>query len=178
MTIRTGCSSALVGFHEACQAIYTGECTSALVCGTNLIITPTMSITMRDEGVLSPTGSCKTFDAAADGYARGEAINAVYIKKLSDAVRDNDPIRAIIRSTTVNCDGKTQGVSTPSPEAHERMIRRAYRVAQIHDISKTGFVECHGTGTAVGDPLETAAIANVFGEKGILIGSVSWTMPL
>ncbi len=172
LTIRTGCSSSLIGLHEACQAIYNGECTSAIVGGTNLIITPTMTVAMTEQGVLSPTGSCKSFDAKADGYARGEAINAVYIKKLSDAVRDGDPIRAVIRATATNCDGKTPGMACPSSESHESMIRRAYQVAQLREFSQTAFVECHGTGTAIGDPLETTAIANVFGHKGVFIGSV------
>ncbi|KAF2267503.1 hypothetical protein CC78DRAFT_490418 [Lojkania enalia] len=171
MTIRTGCSSALIGLHEACQALYNGDCSSAIVAGTNIIITPTMSIAMTEQGVLSPTGSCKTFDAAADGYARGEAINAIYIKRLSDAIRDSDPIRAVIRATSTNCDGKTPGIAYPSSESHEQMIRRAYQAAQL-DIPDTGFFECHGTGTAVGDPLETVAIANVLGGKGAYIGSV------
>ena len=178
VTIRTGCSSSLIGLHEACQALYNGECSSAVVAGTNLIITPTMTVAMTEQGVLSPTGSCKTFDAKADGYARGEAINAVYIKKLSDAIRDGDPIRGIIRSTATNCDGKTPGMACPSSESHEAMMRRAYQIAQISDLSKTAFVECHGTGTAIGDPLETAAIANVFGQEGIFIGSVcAQTLP-
>ena len=172
MTIRTGCSSSLIGLHEACQAIYSGECDSAVVAGTNLIITPSMTIAMTEQGVLSPSGMCKTFDARADGYARGEAINAVYVKPLTDAVRDGDPIRAVIRSTATNCDGKTPGMAYPSSESHESMMRRAYQVAQLSDLSKTAFVECHGTGTAVGDPLETAAVANVFGRNGIFIGSV------
>ncbi|KAB2570584.1 Hybrid PKS-NRPS synthetase lepA [Lasiodiplodia theobromae] len=172
MTIRTGCSSSLIGLHEACQAIYAGECESAVVAGTNLIITPSMTISMTEQGVLSPTGSCKSFDARADGYARGEAINAIYIKKLDDALRDGDPIRAVIRATATNCDGKTPGIANPSAESHEAMIRRAYQVAGITDISKTGFVECHGTGTAIGDPLEVTAVGNVFGGKGVLIGSV------
>lgn len=172
MTIRTGCSSAMISLHVACQAIYSGECHSALVAGSNLIITPTMTMAMSEQGVLSPTGECKTFDAKADGYARGEAINAVYIKKLSDAIRDGDPIRAIIRGTSINCDGKTMGMANPSPEGHESMIRRAYQVAQLSDLSKTAFVECHGTGTAVGDPLELEAVAKVFGRNGTFIGSV------
>lgn len=172
MTIRTGCSSSLVALHEACQAIYNGECHSAIVAGTNLIITPTMTIAMSEQGVLSPTGTCKTFDAKADGYARGEAINAVYVKKLSDALRDGDPIRAVIRATATNCDGKTPGMACPSAESHESMMRRAYQVAQLPDLCNTAFIECHGTGTAVGDPLETAAVANVFGHNGIFIGSV------
>ncbi|PGH00300.1 hypothetical protein AJ80_09194 [Polytolypa hystricis UAMH7299] len=172
ITVRTACSSALVGLHEACQAIYAGNCSSAIVAGTNLILSPTMTIAMSGHNVLSPSGTCKTFDAAADGYARGEAINAVYIKKLDDALAAGDPIRAVIRSTATNCDGKTQGFSQPSSEGHERMIREAYSRAKIEDFCKTGYVECHGTGTAVGDPLEAAAVANVFGEKGIYIGAV------
>lgn len=173
MTIRTGCSSSLIGLHEACQAIYSGECHSAVVAGTNLILTPTMTVAMTEQGVLSPTGLCKTFDAKADGYARGEAINAVFIKRLSDALKDGDPIRAIIRATSTNCDGKTPGMACPSSESHESVMRRAYHVARLADFSKTAYVECHGTGTAVGDPLETAAVANVFGLNGIFIGSVS-----
>ncbi|KAI9784711.1 MAG: hypothetical protein M1835_003514 [Candelina submexicana] len=171
ITIRTACSSSLIGLHEACQAIYRGECDSALVAGTNLIITPTMTIAMTEQGVLSPTGSGKSFDANADGYARGEAINAVYIKKLSDVLRDGDPVRAVIRATATDCDGKTPGMACPSSESHEAVIRRAYRVAQLQDLSKTAFMECHGTGTAIGDPLETAAIAKVFGRSGLFIGS-------
>lgn len=173
MTIRTGCSSSLIGLHEACQALYSGECHSAIVAGTNMILTPTMTVAMTEQGVLSPSGLCKTFDAEADGYARGEAINAVYIKRLSDAIQDGDPVRAVIRATATNCDGKTPGIACPSSETHESMIRRAYQVARLSDLSKTAFVECHGTGTAVGDPLETAAVANVFGRNGIFIGSVS-----
>jgi len=150
MTIKTGCSSSIIGLHEAVRAIRAGDCRSAIVAGTNLIITPTMSIGASDQGVMSPNGSCKTFDASADGYARGEAINAIHIKKLSDALRDNDPIRAVIRATASNCDGKTSGMSMPSSESHEAMIRRAYKEAQL-GFSQTPFVECHGTGTPIGD---------------------------
>jgi acyl transferase domain-containing protein len=131
-----------------------------------------MTAAMSQQGVLSPTGSCKTFDAFADGYARGEAINAIYIKKLSDAMRDGDPIRAVIRSTATNCDGKTPGLAVPSSETHEVMIRRAYEIAGL-PCSQTAFVECHGTGTPVGDPLEVQSVANVFGDSGVFIGSVS-----
>ena len=172
MTIRTGCSSSLIGLHEACQALYQGECISAIVAGSNLIITPTMTIAMTEQGVLSSSGTCKTFDAKADGYARGEAINAVYIKLLSDALRDGDPIQAVIRGTAINCDGKTPGIAYPSSESHESMMHRAYEVAKVRDIGRTAFVECHGTGTAVGDPLEAAAVARVFGHDGVFIGSV------
>ena len=150
MTIRTACSSSLTGLHEACQALYNGDCTSAIVGGTNIIMTPRMTIAMTEQGVISPTGSCKSFDASADGYARGEAISALYIKKLSDAIRDGDPIRAVIRSTCVNSDGKTIGLTNPSTEAHEALIRRGHELAGIKDLSKTAMIECHGTGTKVG----------------------------
>ena len=149
MTIRTACSSSLTGLHEACQALYNGDCNSAIVGGTNIIMTPRMTIAMTEQGVISPTGSCKSFDANADGYARGEAISALYIKKLSDAMRDGDPIRAVIRSTCVNNDGKTVGLTSPSTEAHETLIRRGHQIAGFHDLSKTAMIECHGTGTKV-----------------------------
>ena len=132
-----------------------------------------MSINQTQVGVLSPTGECRTFDALANGYSRGEAINAIIIKKLDDALKDHDPIRGVIRAATSNCDGKTSGITMPNPESHETMIRRAYRHAQLKDISDTGFVECHGTGTPTGDPLEVGAIAKVFGgAKGVYIGSI------
>ena len=162
----------MICLHLACQALYNGDCSSAVVGGTNMILSPTMSIAMTEQGVLSPTGSCKTFDASADGYGRGEAINAIYIKKLSDAVRDGDPIRAIIRSTSTNCDGKTPGLACPSVDSHESLIRRAYEIARLDDLSETAFIECHGTGTAIGDPLEMQAIARVFGSNDVYIGSV------
>ena len=172
MTVRTGCSSSMICLHLACQALYNGDCSSAVVGGTSMILSPTMSIAMTEQGVLSPTGSCKTFDASADGYGRGEAVNAIYIKKLSDAVRDGDPIRAIIRSTSTNCDGKTPGLACPSVDSHESLIRRAYEIARLDDLSETAFIECHGTGTAIGDPLELQAIARVFGSNDVYIGSV------
>ena len=166
----------MICLHLACQALYNGDCSSAIVGGTNMIMSPTMSIAMTEQGVISPSGSCKTFDASADGYARGEAINAIYIKKLSDAVRDGDPIRAVIRSTSTNCDGKTPGIACPSADSHESLIRRAYEIAQLDNFSETAFIECHGTGTAIGDPLEVQAVARVFGSSGVYIGSVCTTL--
>ncbi|KAI8287374.1 Highly reducing polyketide synthase [Colletotrichum sp. SAR11_57] len=173
MTIRTGCSSALIGLHEACMSINNGQCNAAIVAGSNLIMAPGLFVSMSEQGVLSPNGSCRTFDAGADGYARGEAVNVVYVKRLSDAIRDGNPIRAVIRGTSSNADGKTPSLTIPSFESHEAMIRRAYAMATIDDsdIPNTGFVECHGTGTAAGDPIETTAISKVFGTSGIYIGS-------
>ena len=127
---------------------------------------------MSEQGVISPTGMCKSFDADADGYARGEAVSALYIKKLNDAIRDGDHVRAVIRSTCVNSDGKTAGLSLPSTEAHEALIRKGHQLAGLTDFSKTAMIECHGTGTRIGDPIEIKAVSNVFGEHGIYIGSV------
>lgn len=172
LTIRTGCSAAMIALHEACMSVQKGQCTSALVAGVNLILAPGMTAALAEQGVLSPEGCCKTFSADADGYGRGEAVNAVFIKPLADALRDGSPVRAVIRSTASNCDGRTPGISNPSSERHEELIRRAYELAGIRDVSQTAFVECHGTGTPVGDPLEARAIANVFGDAGVYIGSV------
>jgi acyl transferase domain-containing protein len=160
----------MLGVHLACEALQRGDCTGAIIGGTNIIMSPSMTVAMTEHGVLSPEASVKAFDA--DGYARGEAINAIYIKKFDDAIRDGNPIRAVIRGTSSNCDGKTPGLSNPSSEAHEALIRKAYVAAGIKDYGETAMVECHGTGTPVGDPLEVKAIANVFGEKGTIVGSV------
>ena len=172
MTTRTACSSSLVALHEACVAISRGDCDSAVVGGANLIMTPGATMSMTEQNVLSKDGSCKTFSADANGYARGEAIAAVYIKRLDDALRDGNPIRAVIRGTATNHNGKTPGMTVPSAQVQEALMRRAYKVAGITDFSKTGFVECHGTGTPVGDPIEASAVGRVFGESGVYIGSI------
>ncbi|KAJ9302946.1 hypothetical protein DTO271G3_320 [Paecilomyces variotii] len=172
MTIRTACSSALVALNEACAAMNRGDCESALVGGVNLILAPGVSMAMQEQGVLSSDGSCKTFSADANGYARGEAVTAVYVKPLADAIRDGNPIRAVVRSTSHNVDGKTPTLSQPSTQAQEALIRRAYELGSIVDFGETAMVECHGTGTPTGDAIEANAVARVFGEKGVYIGSV------
>ena len=172
MIIRTACSASMIALHEACQSIGRGDCTSAIIGGVNLILAPGMTTNMAEQGVLAADGSCKTFSADANGYARGEAVNALYIKPLADAIRDGNPIRAVIRATASNSDGKSpQGGSAPNAEAQEALMRRAYELAGL-DFSKTGYVECHGTGTPVGDPIETDAVARVFGEDGVYIASI------
>lgn len=172
MTIRTACSSALVALNEACSGINRGDCKSAIVGGVNLILAPAMTQAMQEQGVLSVDGSCKTFSADANGYARGEAVTAIFIKPLADAVRDGNPVHAVVRATSHNVDGKTPTLSQPSTDVQEALMRRAYKVAGIDDFSATAMVECHGTGTAIGDPIEVNAVARIFGEKGVLIGSV------
>jgi acyl transferase domain-containing protein len=162
----------MVGLHEACQAIYSRECTPAIVGGTSLILAPTMTKNMSENLVLAPDGISKTFDATADGYGRGEAVIAIYIKLLHHAMRDGDPIRAVIRSTSTNCDGKTPNITTPGVMTQERLVIKAYEKAGIYDIGQTGFFECHGTGTTIGDSLESTAVAKIFQDSGVILGSV------
>jgi acyl transferase domain-containing protein len=126
---------------------------------------------MSQQGMLAADGRCKTFDAAADGYARAEGVVAVHVKRLSDAVRDNDTIRAVIRATAVNADGNAGRFFQPNSAAHEAIMRRVHELAGITDLSKMAMMECHGTGTATGDPKEASAVAKVFGEHGLFIGS-------
>lgn len=172
-TIMTACSSSLVALNDACQAIHEGNCSSALVAGTNMLLTPSMTVTMSENMVLAPDGYCKVFDARANGYARGEAVNAVYIKPLRQAVLDGDHVHAVIRGTATNYDGKTAKIFAPDVDSHERLIKKAYHQAQIDDITQTAFVECHGTGTKVGDVVETTAVARAFRGEDVYIGSVS-----
>lgn len=148
VTIRTACSSCLTGLHHACQAIHSGECDSAVVACANIIYSPRTSVSMQEQGINSISGYCRSFDADADGYARGEAVSAVYLKKLSDAVRDGDPIRSVIRSTAINSGGRAQALTSPNAAAQEVLMRRGHELAGL-DMSKTAMIECHGTGTAV-----------------------------
>lgn len=172
MIIKTACSSAGLSLHLALQAIQQGEITSAVVCGTNLILAPGMTINMSLQGALSPEGSSKSFDASADGYARGEGVTALYVKRLDEAIREKNPIRAVIRSSASNADGRTNGMAMPNPEAHKAVICQAYSSAGL-EMSETAMVEAHGTGTKIGDPLEVKAIADCFGERGVYLGAAS-----
>ncbi|KAK8074182.1 polyketide synthase [Apiospora phragmitis] len=159
----------------ACAAISRGECPSAVVGGSSIIAGPSLVVDESNQGTMSPDGSCKTFSAQADGYGRGEGVVVLFIKPLRDALRDGNPIRAVIAGAATNSDGKTSGFTLPNAEAQESLIRRTYLVAGIppSQIAKTGFFECHGTGTQRGDTVETSAIANVFGNTDFLhLGSV------
>ncbi|EKG11425.1 Beta-ketoacyl synthase [Macrophomina phaseolina MS6] len=124
----------------------------------------------------SPTARCHAFDAKADGYIKGEAVNAVYLKRLDDAIRDGDPIRAVIRGTATNSDGYTPGIASPSSEAQAAAVRAAYANAGISDFNETSYVECHGTGTQAGDPTEVSGVAAAFDtekrDQPLIIGSI------
>lgn len=157
----------------ALQAIRLGEISAAIVCGTNLILAPGMTISMSLQMALSPKGSSKSFDASADGYARGEGVTALYVKRLDDAIRDGNPIRAVIRSSASNADGKTNGLAMPNPLAHEAVIRQAYANIGLN-MSETAMVEAHGTGTKIGDPIEALAISSAFDNISMYLGAVSY----
>lgn len=130
------------------------------------------------KGASSLSGKCHTFDVKADGYIKAEAVNAVMVKRLSDALRDRDPIRAVILGTATNSDGNTPGIASPSSEAQAAAIRAAYANAGITNFNDTTYLECHGTGTQAGDPTEVGGIASVFApsrdpDRPLIIGSVT-----
>ncbi|GFG16206.1 compactin diketide synthase mokB [Aspergillus udagawae] len=158
----TACSTSIVALHAACQAIHLGDCDSAIVGATNLFLGPEMALAMDRFGTLATDGRTLTFDANAHGYGRAEAINAIYIKKLSDALKSGDHVRAVIRSTYTNADGGTTAMTVPSSTAQTECIRSAYEQAGIADLNDTGYFECHGTATPTGDPIEVAAVSEVF----------------
>lgn len=176
MPVDTACSSSLVAVHLAVQALRAGECDMALAGGVNLLLAPEGYVYFARLTALSRTGRCHAFSADADGYVRGEGCGMLVLKRLSDAQRDGDPILAVIRSSAVNQDGTSNGFTAPSGVAQEQMLRRALELAQIEPAT-VDVVECHGTGTILGDPIEVDALASVYGEgrspdRPLLLGSV------
>ncbi|KAL9109110.1 MAG: hypothetical protein Q9227_006201 [Pyrenula ochraceoflavens] len=171
MTIDTACSSSLVAVHQALQVLRSGESRVAVAAGSNLIFGPKMFIAESNLNMLSPTGRSRAWDADADGYARGEGVAAVVLKKLSDAVADGDSIECIIRETGVNQDGRTPGITMPSSHAQANLIRDTYAKAGLDLTKKTDrcqYFEAHGTGTKAGDPQEAGAIyKSFFAETGV-----------
>lgn len=176
-TVATACSSSLVALHLACQSLQSGETDMAIVGGCNLMINPNMFIFQSGQGFLSPDGRCKTFDASADGYGRGEGFAAVVLRRVDDAVSLRDPIRAVIRGSGSNQDGHTKGFTLPSADAQASLIRDVYRRAGL-DFSLTGYVEAHGTGTKAGDLEETTALSRTIAAgllptgRKLVVGSV------
>ncbi|CAK1361377.1 Lovastatin diketide synthase LovF [Cercospora beticola] len=165
VTLDTACSSSMYATHMACRALSSGEIDGAIIGGTNLIQSIENHMSTDAMGVLSPTSHSHTFDSSADGYGRGEGVGAIYVKRLSDALRDGDPIRGLIRGTAVNSCGKTSGITQPSATSQSAVIRDAYGFAKISDLDETGYFETHGTGTSVGDPIELHGIADVFASS-------------
>ncbi|MCJ1393661.1 hypothetical protein MMC18_006537 [Xylographa bjoerkii] len=176
ISIDTACSSSLVAIHLACQSLRAGESKRAIVGGSNVILSHETMISMSRMRFLSPDGRCFTYDHRANGYSRGEGAACLILKPLEEALRDGDTIRGIIRNTGTNQDGKTNGITLPSSEAQERLMRSVYTGAGLDPLYTT-YVEAHGTGTAVGDPLEAAALSRVFGpgrshSEPLVVGSV------
>jgi acyl transferase domain-containing protein len=164
MAIDTACSASLVAVHQAVQALRLDEVDLALAGGINIILTPDLSIAFSRTGVLSPTGECKAFDAAANGYVRGEGGGIVLLKRLSDARQDGDKIYAVIRGSAVNQDGKTNGFTAPNRFAQEQVINLALARADVEP-GDIVFVEAHGTGTLLGDPIEAKALSYAYGRN-------------
>ena len=173
MAIDTACSSSLVAVHLAVMSLRLGECDQALAGGVNLILSPGGSVALSQAGMLAPDGRCKTFDASADGYVRSEGCGMVVLKRLSDAQRNGDRILALIRGSAVNQDGPSSGLTVPNGPAQQALIRQALKNGNVSP-EKVSYIEAHGTGTSLGDPIEVGALGAVFAErdKPLLIGSV------
>ncbi|PLN76124.1 iterative type I polyketide synthase [Aspergillus taichungensis] len=174
LTVDTACSSSMVALHLAAQSLRSCESDIAVVSGVNIMEYPADIIAESHHGFLSADAKCFSFDHRANGYSRGEGVASIIVKRLSSALRDGDTVRAVIRNTGVNQDGRTPGITNPSAVAQEALIRHVYREAGLNP-KDTAFVEAHGTGTAAGDPVEASAIAKVFGasqEEAVYIGAL------
>jgi acyl transferase domain-containing protein/acyl carrier protein len=169
----TACSSSLVALHLACQSLRGRECHLALAAGVNLILAPEPTIYFCKMRALAPDGRCKTFDALANGYARGEGCGALVLKRLSDALAAGDRIHAVIRGTATNHDGRSTGLTVPNRFAQEALLRAALDAAGVSP-EEIDYIETHGTGTPLGDPIEIQAIATVHArrQRPLVIGSV------
>ncbi|MGW7820223.1 SDR family NAD(P)-dependent oxidoreductase [Streptomyces puniciscabiei] len=175
IAVDTACSSSLTAVHLACQGLRQGDCEIAVVGGANVIVAPSVSVSMTGAGALAPDGRCKTFDDAADGYGRGEGAAVVVLKPLGAARRDGDRVYAVIRGTAVNQDGASGGLTVPSADAQVAVVRRAVETAGWAP-REVDYVEAHGTGTPLGDPIEVRALAEALGsgrgaDENLLIGS-------
>jgi myxalamid-type polyketide synthase MxaB len=173
LAIDTACSSSLATIHLAVNSLRNRESDLALAGGVNLSLYPDVNISLCKARMLSPDGRCKTFDRSANGYVRGEGCGVVVLKRLSDALAAGDNIMAVIRGSAVNHDGRSSGLTVPSGPAQQELIRRALRSSGLGP-SDVSYIEAHGTGTPVGDPIEIGALGSIFGERTdpLLIGSV------
>jgi acyl transferase domain-containing protein len=160
LAIDTACSSSLVAVHHACQSLRRGECDQALVGGVNLMLSPAITVAFSQAGMMAADGRCKTFDAGADGYVRSEGAGVVLLKRLRDAERDGDPILAVIAGSAINQDGRSNGLTAPNGLAQQAVIRQALHAARVVP-AQISYVETHGTGTALGDPIEVNALKAV-----------------
>ena len=177
VAVDTACSSSLVAVHLACQSLRSRESDLALAGGVNLILRPETQLALGKWGMLSPRGRCHSFDAGADGFVRGEGAGVVVLNRLTDAVRDGDRVLAVVRGSAVNQDGRSNGLTAPNAGAQSDVITRALASAGVA-AGSVNFVETHGTGTALGDPIEFDALAETYGrgEGQCALGAVKTNM--
>jgi acyl transferase domain-containing protein len=176
VSIDTACSSSLVAVHMACQSLRTGESNLALAGGVNVVLSPDAMVMFSKWGMMAPDGRCKTFDSAADGFVRAEGCAVLALKRLSDAIAADDPILAVIRGSAVNADGRSSGLTVPNGPAQEAVLSAALASAALEP-TDIDYIEAHGTGTALGDPIEVEAIAAVMStgraaDRPLSIGSI------
>ncbi len=176
VTVDTACSSSLVAIHLACQSLRTGDSDLALAAGVNLLLSPVVTRSFDSADAMSPTGHCHSFDASADGFVRGEGAGVVVLKRLSEAKRDGDRIWGVVRGSAVNQDGRSNGLMAPNPAAQMAVLRAAYASANVEP-RYVDYIEAHGTGTLLGDPIEARALGTVLGrarsqDSPLLLGAI------
>ncbi len=164
MSVDTACSSSLVSVHMAAQAIRNNECNMAVCGGVNIILNPKTSEVFFDAKMLSPDSKCKTFDESANGYVRGEGVGLVLLKRLKDAVRDGDNIYAVIKGSAINQDGKSNGLTAPNGRSQKKVIEKALKNAKL-SVNEIDYIESHGTGTKLGDPIEFNTLNSIMKER-------------
>lgn len=179
MAVDTACSSSLVAVHHAVRSLGAGESDTALAAGVNLLLSPAVTLGFQRAGALAADGRCKAFDASADGMVRGEGCGVVVLKRLADAERDGDRVLAVIESTAVNSDGRSNGLTAPSADAQRTLLEQCHAASPASSPASVDYVEAHGTGTALGDPIEASALSAALGagqgraaDQPLLIGSV------
>ncbi|HEY6797404.1 MAG TPA: beta-ketoacyl synthase N-terminal-like domain-containing protein [Kineosporiaceae bacterium] len=171
MAVDTACSSALSATHLAARALEAGDCDLAVAVGVNLILTGQSTIELVRTGALSPTGRCRPFDAHADGFVRGEGCVALVLKRVDDARRDGDRVLAVIEASGLNQDGRSAGFTAPNPGAQTRLVAQTLARAGL-SAADVGYVQAHGTGTLLGDPIEAEALAEAMAGRAVHVTSV------
>lgn len=174
IAVDTACSSSLVALHSACQSLLNGESNLAVAGGVNVLCSAETTMALSRSHMMAPDGRCKTFDDRADGFVRAEGCGVLLLKRLSDALRDGDRIHALIRGTAINQDGRSTGLTVPNGPAQEQVVRDALAHARLMP-TDIDYIEAHGTGTSLGDPIEIRALGRVFGTQRsvpLLVGSV------